>query len=101
MHSVFHTFTAAALQVVGAASCMQVNGLESNKHSPVCSYLDPSSGPAIAADPLVLLPCGHVFHMSAMDQYLALEEAYMKGDEGRWVQERPLQVSCSPASLSS
>lgn len=39
---------------------------------------------ALLADPLVVLSCGHVFPMSSMDGFIALEAAYAKDSKGNW-----------------
>lgn len=41
-------------------------------------------------DPLVVLPCGHVFTMSTMDGHLELGEVYSRDDDsGAWLEAKP------------
>ena len=47
----------------------------------------------VAADPLIILSCGHVLPMSSMDGFLDLERAYSKDKSGKWTQACLLQVA--------
>ena len=55
-----------------------------NEHNPLRSYSKAESDLDIAADPLVFLGCGHVIHMTTMDQYMALDDVYSKDGQEHW-----------------
>lgn len=67
-----------------------------------------SYAPQASEDPVIVLPCGHAFFMSGMDEYLELEwrersaeggdggaewrGCYKRGSDGAWVEPAPLPV---------
>ena len=64
-----------------------------NEHNPLRSYSKAESDLDIAADPLVFLGCGHVIHMTTMDQYMALDDVYSKDGQEHWAAPCLLGVS--------
>lgn len=61
-----------------------------NEHHPLRSYSTAESDLDIAADPLIFLGCGHVIHMTTMDQYMSLDDVYSKDGQGHWAAPSPL-----------
>lgn len=88
--------TANCKKFCTALYTMQAYDANMNQHNQLRLYSKTESELDIASDPLVFLGCGHVIHMTSMDQYMALEEAYIKQD-GHWTAPCQLGVCAALA----
>lgn len=62
-----------------------------NEHNQLRSYSQAQSDLDIASDPLVVLSCNHVIHMTTMDEYMSLGQVYSK-QHGHWMAPCQLEV---------
>ena len=72
-----------------------------NEHHPLRSYSMAESDLDIAADPLIFLGCGHVIHMTTMDQYMSLDDVYSRDGQGHWAAPSPLGVRYATSLTST